>query len=109
MAISRPAYFTDVSDEEGVFVAPDLTVLSDDASQRGNDLREVFNGLRYLVKIGVKIGAHWRLMPHDLPPWEVVYQQTRRWLAAGCVERIVSASSAHRQRLAHPAATAGRA
>jgi transposase len=29
-------------------------------------------------------------MPHDLPPWEAVYQQTRRrWLAAGVFEAIV--------------------
>jgi transposase len=28
-------------------------------------------------------------LPHDLPPWEAVYQQTPRWLAAGCVEAVV--------------------
>ncbi len=28
-------------------------------------------------------------MPHDLPPWEAVHQQTRRWLAAGVFETIV--------------------
>ena len=27
-------------------------------------------------------------MPHDLPPWEVVYQQTQRWLRAGVFEAI---------------------
>lgn len=31
----------------------------------------------------------WRYMPHDLPPWEAVYQQTRRWLQAGVFEEIV--------------------
>src|SRR6266704_2181804 len=30
-------------------------------------------GLRYLVKTGV----HWRMLPHDLPPWPVVYQPSR--------------------------------
>jgi transposase len=49
-------------------------------------LREVFNGLRYIVKTG----AHWRMMPHDVPPWPVVSQQTRRWMAAGCFETIVA-------------------
>ena len=38
------------------------------------------------------VGAH-RLAcgatcPNDLPPWEAVYQQTQRWLAAGCFEAI---------------------
>lgn len=45
----------------------------------------MFNGLRYIVKTG----AQWRWMPHDRPPWEAVYQQAQRWLAAGCFEAIV--------------------
>jgi transposase len=28
------------------------------------------------------------MMPHDLPPWHTVYQQTQRWLKAGVFERI---------------------
>ncbi|MBK1840609.1 IS5 family transposase, partial [Azospirillum sp. YIM B02556] len=75
----RKAYPSDVSDEEWTFVAPYLSLLSENARQRRHSLREVFNGLRYIVKSG----ATWRLMPNDLPPWEIVYQQTRRWLDAG--------------------------
>jgi transposase len=82
---SRKPYPTDVSDEEWEFVAPYLTLISEDAPQRRHDLREVFNGLRFIVRGGLQ----WRLMPHDLPPWWVVYQQTRRWLAAGVFETIV--------------------
>lgn len=29
-------------------------------------------------------------MPHDLPPWHVVYQQTQRWVQAGVFEAIVN-------------------
>jgi transposase len=29
------------------------------------------------------------MMPHDLPPWSIVYQQTQRWLRAGVFEAIV--------------------
>jgi transposase len=76
---------TDVSDEEWAFVAPYLTLLPEDASQRKYALRELFNSVRYVVKSG----AHWRLMPHDLPPWPLVYQQMRRWMDAGCFEAIV--------------------
>ncbi|MBP1150176.1 transposase [Methylocaldum sp. RMAD-M] len=36
-----------------------------------------------------RAGAPSRMLPHDLPPWEAVYQQTQRWLAAGCFEAIV--------------------
>jgi transposase len=84
-ARSRKPYPTDVTDEEWAFVAPYLALIREDAPQRQHDLREVFNGLRYIVKTG----AQWRWMPHDLPPWPVVYQQTQRWLAAGCFEAIL--------------------
>jgi transposase len=82
---TRKSYPSDVSDDEWAFVAPYLTLMSPDAPQRQHDLREVFNGLRYIVKTG----APWRWMPGDLPPWEAVYQQTQRWLAAGCFEAMV--------------------
>jgi transposase len=60
-------------------------LLPEDAGQRKHPLREVFNGVRYIVKSG----AHWRMLPHDLPPWPLVYQQMRRWMDAGCFEAIV--------------------
>ena len=82
MSIGREAYPTDVSDDEWAFAAPYLTLIAVDAGQRVQDLREVFNALRWLVKSG----SPWRLMPHDFPPWQAVYQQARRWLAAGCFE-----------------------
>ena len=59
-----------------------LTLLPEESAQRTHALREVFNGLRYIVKTG----APWRWMPNDLPPWEIVYQQAQRWLKAGCFE-----------------------
>jgi transposase len=74
-----------VSDAEWAFVAPYLTLMREDAPQRVHDLREVFNGLRWMVRAG----AGWRLMPHDLPPWYTVQQQTQRWLKAGVFEAIV--------------------
>lgn len=66
-------------------MAPYLTLMREDAPQREYALRDVFDGLRWIVRAG----AAWRMMPGDLPPWEVVYQQTQRWLAAGVFEAIV--------------------
>jgi len=37
----------------------------------------------------VRTGSPWRYLPHVFPPWEAVYQQMRRWLAAGVFEEIV--------------------
>ena len=78
-------YPSDVTDEEREFVAPYLALCKEDAPQRDYSLRAVFNGLRYIVRSG----GQWRMMPHDLPPWPVVYQQTQRWIRARCFETMV--------------------
>jgi transposase len=82
---TRNTYPSDISDEEWDFVAPYLTLMKTDAPQRDHDLREVLNGVRWIVRTG----SPWRYMPHDLPPWHTVYQQTQRWIRAGCFEAIV--------------------
>ncbi len=83
--MTRKPYPSDVSDDEWAFVAPYLTLMTEDAPQRDHSLREVFNGLRWLARAG----AQWRMMPNDLPPWYTVYQQTQRWLNAGVFEALV--------------------
>jgi transposase len=83
--MARKPYPSDVSDDEWAFVAPYLTLMTEEAPQRTHSLREVFNGLRWMARAG----APWRLLPNDLPPWEAVYQQTQRWLKAGVFETVV--------------------
>lgn len=83
--MKRKAYPTDVSDDEWAFVAPYLTLMTQDAPQRVYELREVFNGLRYIVRGGVS----WRMVPNDLPPWHIVYEQTQRWIKAGVFQAMV--------------------
>src|SRR6476659_3410307 len=82
--MARKPYPSDVTDEEWNFVTPYLTLMSEDAPQREHDLREVFNAMRWIVRAG----SPWRYMPNDLPPWEAVYQQSQRWLAAGVFEAM---------------------
>ena len=50
--MARKPYPSDVSDEEWDFVLPYLTLMKQDAPQREHDLREVFNGMRYVVRAG---------------------------------------------------------
>ena len=83
---ARKPYPTDVSDEEWAFAAPYLTLMDEQAPQRKYDLRLMFNALRWMARAG----APWRLIPHEFPPWEAVYQQTQRWLQAGCFEAMVN-------------------
>src|SRR5918995_2057983 len=87
MATRKP-YPSDVSDEEWAFVAPYLALVREDAPQRNHDLREVFNGLRWIVRTG-SAWRYWRYLPHDLPTqgkpstsrrgggWRLAY--SRRW------------------------------
>ena len=77
---------TDVTDEEWAFAAPYLTLMDPEARQRKYDLRLMLNALRWMARAG----APWRLIPHEFPPWEAVYQQTQRWLQAGCFEAMVN-------------------
>lgn len=81
----RRGYPTDVSDDEWAFVVPYLALCREDARQRGYPLRAVFNAVRYIAKTG----CHWRMLPNDLPPWPVVYQQMQRWIDARCFETMV--------------------
>jgi transposase len=83
--MTRKPYPSDVSDDEWAFVAPYLTLMTEDAPQRDHSLREVFNGLRWLARAG----AQWRMLPNDLPPWYTIYQQTQRWMAAGVFLALV--------------------
>jgi transposase len=83
--MNRKPYPSDVSDEEWAFVAPYLTLMREDAPQRDHSLREVYNGLRWIIRTG----AQWRMIPNDLPPWYTVHQQAQRWLKAGVFEAMV--------------------
>lgn len=84
MAKERKGYPSDVSDEEWAFCAPYLTLMKEEAPQRKHALRDLYNGLRWFIRAG----CPWRMMPNDLPPWTAVQQQTERWLAAQCFERM---------------------
>lgn len=48
------------------------------------DQREIINALRYLNRTG----CQWRMLPHDLPPWEKIYYYFSEWRDGGAWERI---------------------
>src|SRR5258707_12403557 len=60
--------------------------MREDALQRDYNLREVFNGLLWIIRTG----AQWRMMPNDLPAWSTVHQQAQHWLKAGVFEAMVN-------------------
>lgn len=52
--------------------------------KRKQSLRAIINGILYVVKGGIS----WRMMPHDLPDWRLVYYYFRQWASQGLVQQI---------------------
>ncbi len=75
--IQRQAYQSDLKGQEWEIIYPLLLQISTVGS-RGRPqewpLREVLNAIFYILKAS----CTWRMMPHDLPPWETVYYHYRR-------------------------------
>lgn len=64
----RKAYPSDLSDAEWAELAPHLPGAKPGGRPREVDLREILNGRSYHLRAG---GA-WRMLPHDLPPYQTV-------------------------------------
>src|SRR3712207_1895006 len=84
MPAQRPAYATDVSDEEWQLLAPLLPPEKPGGRPRKYPIREVINGIQYILRGG----CAWRLMPHDLPHWQTAYQTFRAWRQDGTWVKI---------------------
>ncbi len=80
----RKLYPSDLSDEEWAKLKPHLLKPPGRGAPRRVNLREVINALRYLSRTG----CQWRMLPHDLPPWEIVYYYFRHWRDDGTWERL---------------------
>ena len=64
---------------------------------RSVKLREVLNGILYVVRAG----CSWRMMPKDLPPWSTCYDYYRKWREDGTwkrLDKILLTSSPSRRR-----------
>jgi putative transposase len=84
MATQR--YPTDLTDDEWRVREPLIPPAKPGGRPRSVDLREIVNGVRYPLRAG----CAWRLLPTDLPPWETVYADFRRWQADGTWETIAT-------------------
>jgi putative transposase len=81
--MKRKPYPTDLTDEQWAKLEPHLPRHRRGAPRRV-DLREIMNALLYLSRTG----CQWRLLPHDLPPWEKVYYYFSQWRDDGTWERL---------------------
>jgi len=97
--MSTRRYETDLTDAQWALIEPFLPK----PKRMGRppaDLREVINGILYLVRTG----CQWRLLPKDFPPWSTVHTWYRRWRTDGTWERLHEAlrQQVRRQAGRHP-------
>ena len=83
-ATLRKPYPSDLSDAEWKILEPLPPPEKPGGRHRGYALREIINGIEYLIRVG---GA-WRSLPHDLPHWQSVYHYFRLWKRDGTWLRI---------------------
>jgi putative transposase len=81
----RKTYPTDLTDAQWKLIEPLLPEARPGGRPRSVDLREVLDGIFYVVKGGVP----WRMLPHDLPPWGTVHFYYRKWRLDGTWGRIL--------------------
>jgi len=83
--MERTAYPSDLSDGQWTKIE---TVLSKFHSKAGRPAkyprREIWNAIFYQARTG----CEWRYLPHDLPPWEDVWDHFRRWRDNGLLQRV---------------------
>jgi len=77
-------YDTDMSDEDWNTMERLIPPAYEGGRPRSVDMREIFNAIFYILRAG----CAWRLLPHDLPPWQTVYGYFRRFREDGTWDKI---------------------
>jgi putative transposase len=85
--MERRAYPSDLTDREYLALEPHLTAPQPRGRPWRWPLREILDGIFYIVRTG----AQWRALPHEYPPWPTAYWWFRRWRLDGTWERLNAA------------------
>ncbi len=79
----RKHYPTDLTNEQWSLIEP-LLPTQKTGRPRKYSHREMFNAIAYLMRTG----CSWRMLPHDLPPWQAVYAYFRKLIATQVWEKL---------------------
>lgn len=82
--MTRKAYPSDIRDAEWEIISPLVPKAQPVGRPRQVDLREIINGIFYVLHEG----CTWRALPHDFPPWQTVYNYFRYWQQLGVWQKI---------------------
>lgn len=81
---SRLRYPSDLTDGEWALVAPLIPPAKRGGNKRTVDVREVVNGLMYILGTG----CQWAAIPKDLPPRSTLHDYFARWDHDGTLGRL---------------------
>jgi len=77
-------YPSDLTNEQWKLIEPLLPHAKTGGRPRSTDLRQVINGILYLVRTG----CSWRMLPRDFPPWPTVHDYYRKYRHDGTWNQI---------------------
>ena len=80
----RLRYPSDLTDEEWALIEPLIPPAKPGGDKRRVNMREVVNGLMYVLSTG----CQWRAIPKDLPPRSTVYDYFSLWTWDRTLDRI---------------------
>ena len=81
---SKLRYPSDLTDHEWAFIRPLIPAAKRGGNKRTVDVREVVNGLMFILSTG----CQWAALPKDLPPRSTVWEYLDLWDWDGTLERI---------------------
>jgi putative transposase len=82
--MTRRAYPTDLTDAQWAILEPSVPAPKPGGRPAKHPRREIVNAMLYVLRGGIA----WRLLPHEFPPWQTVYDYFRLWRMDGTWERI---------------------
>ena len=83
---TRRRYPSDLTDPEWAQVSRFIPAPKPGGRPAKYERREIVNALLYVARTG----CQWRSLPHDLPPWTIVYWYFRCWKEDGTLDRLMA-------------------
>ncbi|MHB1354652.1 MAG: transposase [Anaerolineae bacterium] len=77
-------YPSDLAESEWALVETLIPLAKSGGRPRLHDMRAILDAIFYLQRTG----CSWRMLPHDLPPWQTVYDYYNRWRRDGTWQSV---------------------
>ena len=82
--MARKQYSTDLSDLQWKRIEPLIPPSKPGGRPRTTVMKDVLDAIFYVTRTG----CAWRLLPHDFPPWQTVYDFYSKWRDDGTWESM---------------------